>query len=133
MFCLPSLGNGWSDCVEIWYALGDPLVTAYAAVTGGAAAVVFFCLMSVYLVYSVIGGALIQALCASAPLFYYFFVLFMLYTDIIHLFAMFIRLINIVMMMMMIISARAHVQTALLYLRNGSADWVQFWCVSWGS
>ena len=31
------------------------------------------------------------------------------------------------------ISARAHVQTALLYLRNGSADWVQFWCVSWGS
>ena len=66
-----------------------------------AAAVVFFCLMSVYLVYSVRGGALIQALCASAPLFYYFFVLFMLYIDIIHLFAMFIRLINIVMMMMM--------------------------------
>ena len=31
------------------------------------------------------------------------------------------------------ISARAHVQTALLYLRNGLADWVQFWCVSWGS
>ena len=28
------------------------------------------------------------------------------------------------------ISARAHVQTALLYLRNGLADWVQFWCVS---
>ena len=36
MFRLPSLGNGWADCVEIWYALGDPLVTAYAAVTGGA-------------------------------------------------------------------------------------------------
>ena len=35
MFCLPSLGNGWADCVEVWYALGDPLVTAYAAVTGG--------------------------------------------------------------------------------------------------
>ena len=35
MFRLPSLGNGWADCVEIWYALGDPLVTAYAAVTGG--------------------------------------------------------------------------------------------------
>ena len=51
-----------------------------------AAAVVFFCLMSVCLVYSVRGGTLIQALCASAPLFYYFFVLFMLYTDIIHLF-----------------------------------------------
>ena len=31
------------------------------------------------------------------------------------------------------ISARAHVQKALLYLRNGSAVWVQFWCVSWGS
>ena len=31
------------------------------------------------------------------------------------------------------ISARAHVHTALLYLRNGSADWVQFWSVSWGS
>ena len=30
------------------------------------------------------------------------------------------------------ISARSHVQTALLYLRNGLADWVQFWCVSWG-
>ena len=64
MFRLPSLGNGWADCVEIWYALGDPLVTAYAAVTGGAS---------------------------------------------------------------------LHVRTALLYLRNGSADWVQFWCVSWGS
>ena len=35
MFRLPSLGNGWADCVEIWYALGDPLVTAYAIVTGG--------------------------------------------------------------------------------------------------
>ena len=29
------LGNGWADCVEIWHALGDPLVTAYAIVTGG--------------------------------------------------------------------------------------------------
>ena len=29
------LGNGWADCVEIWHALGDPLVTAYAVVTGG--------------------------------------------------------------------------------------------------
>ena len=26
-----------------------------------------------------------------------------------------------------------HVHTALLYLRNGSADWVQFWYMSWGS
>ena len=29
------LGNGWADCVEIWHALGNPLVTAYAVVTGG--------------------------------------------------------------------------------------------------
>ena len=35
MFRLLFLGNGWADCVEIWYALGDPLVTAYAVVTGG--------------------------------------------------------------------------------------------------
>ena len=30
------------------------------------------------------------------------------------------------------ISARAHVQTALLYLRNGLADCVQIWYVGWG-
>ena len=35
MFRLPLLGNGWADCLEIWYALGDPLVTAYAVVTDG--------------------------------------------------------------------------------------------------
>ena len=35
MFHLLSLGNGWVDCVEIWYVLEDPLVTAYAVVTGG--------------------------------------------------------------------------------------------------
>ena len=35
MFRLPLLGNGWADCIEIWYALGDPLVTAYAVVTCG--------------------------------------------------------------------------------------------------
>ena len=35
MFPLLFLGNGWADCVEIWHALGDPLVTAYAIVTGG--------------------------------------------------------------------------------------------------
>ena len=34
MFRLPLLSNGRADCVEIWYALGDPLVTAYAVVTG---------------------------------------------------------------------------------------------------
>ena len=35
MFRLLLHGNGWADCYEIWYALGDPLVTAYAVVTGG--------------------------------------------------------------------------------------------------
>ena len=35
MFRLLYLGNGWADCVEIWHALGDPLVTAYTVVTGG--------------------------------------------------------------------------------------------------
>ena len=35
MFRLLYLGNGWADCVEIWHALGDPLVTAYAIATGG--------------------------------------------------------------------------------------------------
>ena len=34
MFRLLFLGNGWTDCVEIWYALGNPLVTAHAIVTG---------------------------------------------------------------------------------------------------
>ena len=34
MFRLLYLGNEWADCVEIWHALGDPLVTAYAIVTG---------------------------------------------------------------------------------------------------
>ena len=33
MFRLLYLGNGWTDCVEIWHALGDPLVTAYTIVT----------------------------------------------------------------------------------------------------
>ena len=55
MFRLLFLGNGWDEFVEIWYALGNPLVTAYAVVTDG-------------------------------------------------------------------VSARAHVQTALLYFRNGLAD-----------
>ena len=35
MFRLLFLGNGWTDCVEIWYALGNPLGTAYAVVTDG--------------------------------------------------------------------------------------------------
>ena len=35
MFRLLFLGNGWADCVEIWYALWNPLATAYAVVTDG--------------------------------------------------------------------------------------------------
>ena len=35
MFRLLLLGNGWADCVGIWHAFGDPLVTAYTVVTGG--------------------------------------------------------------------------------------------------
>ena len=35
MFRLLFLGNGWANFVEIWYALGNPLVTAYAVVTDG--------------------------------------------------------------------------------------------------
>ena len=35
MFRLLFLGNGWADFLEIWYALGNPLVTAYAVVTDG--------------------------------------------------------------------------------------------------
>ena len=35
MFRLLFLGNDWADCVEIWYALVDPLLTAYAVVTVG--------------------------------------------------------------------------------------------------
>ena len=33
MFRLLYLGNGWADCVEIWYALGDPLVAVHVVVT----------------------------------------------------------------------------------------------------
>ena len=35
MFPLLFLDNDWADCVEILYALGNPLVTAYAVVTDG--------------------------------------------------------------------------------------------------
>ena len=36
MFRLLLLGNGWAICVEIWYAIGIPLVAVYAVVTGRA-------------------------------------------------------------------------------------------------
>ena len=34
MFRLLLLGNGWTDCVEIWYAIGVPVVAVHAAVMG---------------------------------------------------------------------------------------------------
>ena len=43
MFRLLFLGNGWTDCAEILYALGAPLVTAYAVVTGGVSLHVLTC------------------------------------------------------------------------------------------
>ena len=33
-FHLMFLGNGWADCTEILYAIGVPLFTPYAVVTG---------------------------------------------------------------------------------------------------
>ena len=35
IFRLLLLGNCWDDCAEILYAIGVPLVTAYAVITGG--------------------------------------------------------------------------------------------------
>ena len=43
MFCLLFLGNGWANFVEIWYALGNPLVTAYGVVTVGVSLLVRTC------------------------------------------------------------------------------------------
>ena len=38
IFHLLFLGNGWTDCVEILYAVGVPLVTSYLVVICGASA-----------------------------------------------------------------------------------------------
>ena len=43
MFRLLFLGNGWTDCAEILYALRAPLVTAYAVVTDGVSLHVLTC------------------------------------------------------------------------------------------
>ena len=48
MFHLLYLGNGCADCVEIWHALGDPLVTAYTIVTGGVSLHVRTCRDTLY-------------------------------------------------------------------------------------
>ena len=43
MFRLLFLGNGWANLAEILYALGAPLVTAYAVVTCGVSLHVRMC------------------------------------------------------------------------------------------
>ena len=43
IFRLLFLGNGWADCIEICYAVGNPLVTAYAVITGGVSLHVLTC------------------------------------------------------------------------------------------
>ena len=32
----PYLGNGWTDCVEIWHVISDPLARLFTKVKGGA-------------------------------------------------------------------------------------------------
>ena len=34
MLRLLFLGNGWADCIEIWFVIGTSLVAVYAVVTG---------------------------------------------------------------------------------------------------
>ena len=98
MFRLLFLGNGWADCVEIWYALGNPLATAYAVVTDGVSLHVRTCT---------------PRFCISQtarPIVFKFGVwVSSHYQSAFH-------------KSWLGISARAHVQTALLYLRNGLAD-----------
>ena len=43
MFRLLLLDNGWADCVEIWYAIGDHIVAVQAVVTVGIALRVHSC------------------------------------------------------------------------------------------
>ena len=111
MFRLLSLGNSWADCFEIWYALGDPLVTAYAVVTGGVSLHVRTCTVHTALLYLRNGSAdCIQIWCVG-----WGFINYVLSTR-----------------YGLGISARAHVHTALLYLRNGLTDCVQTWYVGEG-
>ena len=105
MFRLLFLGNGWADCVEIWYGLGNPLVTAYVVVTDGISLHVSTCT---------------PRFCISQtarPIEFHFGVRFGGHE------------LGAYHMSWVGISARAHVHTALLYLRNGSTDCVQIWYV----
>ena len=98
MFRLLFLGNGWADYVEIWYALGSLLATAYAVVTDGVSLHVRTCT---------------PRFCISQTA-----------RPIVFKFGVWFRVITKVLSTShgLGISARAHVQTALLYLRNGLAD-----------
>ena len=49
IFRLLFLGNGWADFVEICYALGTPLVTAYAVVMDGVSLHVRTCRQRFYI------------------------------------------------------------------------------------
>ena len=109
MFRLLFLGNGWADCVEIWYALGNPLATAYAVVTDGV-----FCTCARAHRASVSQerlGRLSSILVCELGVMNYVL-------NTIHGWG---------------ISARAHVHTAFLYLWNSLTDCVQIWYVSWRS
>ena len=102
MFHLLFLGNGWADFVEIWYALGNPLVTAYAVVTDG---VWYPCTCAV--------RTCRPRFCISGtawPIEFNFGV----WVSSPYL--------SVSTSHGLGISARAHVQTALMYLRNGLAD-----------
>ena len=101
IFRLLYLGNGWADCVEIWHALGDPLVTAYAVVTGGVSLPMRTCTPRFCIPQT------------ARPIVFKFGV----WVSSHYLSAFHKSRIN-----KLGISARAHVQTALLYLRNGMAD-----------
>ena len=161
MFRLLLLGNGWADCIEIWYAVGDPLVTAYAVITGEVSLHVRTC---TYLQHRAsVSHKRLDRLCSNlvcglgslpkclpqvigevhlhvrtcAPLS-------QKCSACRHSVAVGPIALKFGITWRPIsyslcsnhgwgISARAHVHTALLYLRNGSVDWVQFWCVSWES
>ena len=107
------LGNGWADCVEIWYAPGNPLASPYAVVTDGVSLHVRTCT---------------PRFCISQtarPIVFKFGV----WVSSHYLSAFHKSWVG----QGLSISARAHVHTALLYLRNGSTDCVQIWYVGWRS
>ena len=117
-----SLGNGWADCLEIWYALGDPLVTAYAVLTGGASSHVRTCTSAGKSNFS--GPDQIRPWASGSPL-----------PPVLNV-SVRSRGAGVSLRRRQQVSTFYQpwvVHTALLYLRNSSADCVQIWCVGWGS